>query len=146
MDAVIKQAVKEELRSIGTSFREQADEAGISQNQPSNRTVNRLSGLIARIRKAKSDDHGPTKAKKKKSAVKEHRIQVRWHHYDKTTGKYISVRQKNGGGNRFIEYLSSDPPTLPDLLRRASDYYFPDGKNRFAGQLNNLKKAITDSA
>lgn len=146
MDAVIKQVVKEELRSIGTSFREQADEAGISQNQPSNRTVNRLSGLIARIRKAKSDDHGPTKAKKKKSAVKEHRIQVRWHHYDKTTGKYISVRQKNGGGNRFIEYLSSDPPTLPDLLRRASDYYFPDGKNRFAGQLNNLKKAITDSA
>ncbi len=78
--------------------------------------------------------------------IKEHKIQVRWHHYDKTSGKYLPVRQKNGGGNRFVEYLSSNSPTLEDILNRASKLYFPGGKNKFAGQLVNLKKGITDSS
>ena len=121
----------------------QTDEAGISQTP--NCTANRLSGLLARIRSEKSDNRGRN-AKKKKSVVKKHRIQVRWHHYDKTMGKYLPVRLKNGGGNRFIAYLPSDPPTLPDILQKASELYFPNGQNRFAGQLNKLKKDLTDSS
>ena len=126
MDAIIKKVVKDELRSIQNddirATSSQTDEAGTSQT--SNRTANRLSGLLARIRSGKSDNRGRN-AKKKKSVVKEHRIQVRWHHYDKTVGKYLPVRLKNGGGNRFIAYLSSDPPTLPDILQKASELYFP---------------------
>ena len=58
----------------------------------------------------------------------------------------MPFRQKNGGGNRFVEYLSSNPPNLEDLLNRATKLYFPGGKNKFAGQLVNLKKVITDSS
>ncbi len=149
MDTIIKQAVKDELSSIqrdNTCHNESSSQSNQAEgSQSSNRTVNRLSGLIARIRNRKSEDH--SKGKKRKSAViKEHRIQVRWHHYDKTSGKYLPVRQKNGGGNRFVEYLSSNPPTLEDILNRSSKLYFPGGKNKFAGQLVNLKKGITDSS
>ncbi len=43
--------------------------------------------------------------------------------------------KKNGGGNRFVEYLPSNLLTLEDILNRASKLYFPGGKNKFAGQL-----------
>ena len=148
MDAIIKQAVKDELSAIeknNTRNNQSSSQSNqVETSQSSNRTVNRLSGLIARIGHRKSDDH--SQRKRKSAVIKEHRIQVRWHHYDKTSRKYLPVRQKNGGGNRFVEYLSSNPPTLDDILNRASRLYFPGGKNKFAGQLVNLKKVITDSS
>ena len=95
-----------------------------------------------------STSQGP-KAKKKKmptvERTKEHRIMIRWLHFDEEKGQYLPVRQKNGGGNRFIKYLSSDPPTLPDILERASELYFRGGKNKFAGDFNNLSTVIADS-
>ena len=148
MDAIIKRAVKDELSAIEKNNTHNIESSSQSNQaettQPSNRTVKRLSGLIARIRHRKSDDH--TQRKRKSAVIKEHRIQVRWHHYHKASGKYLPVRQKNGGGNRFVEYLSFNPPTLEDILNRASKLYFPGGKNKFAGPLVNLKKVITDSS
>ena len=90
--------------------------------QTANQTANRLSGVLARIRRGKSDSRG--RRAMEKSVVKEHRIQVRWHHFGKTMGNYLAVRPKNGGGNRFMACLSSDPPPLLDLLQKASELYF----------------------
>lgn len=71
-------------------------------------------------------------------------IQFRWLHYNKDTKTYDSVRQKNGGGNRFIAYSASTPPSLNDLKIKASMLYFPEGKSVFAGPVDNMVLSICD--
>ena len=91
MDAIIRQTVREEIRRQGESASTSSEAA---TRQPNQRTVSRLSGLLDRIR-------GQSRGKKRKSD-KEHRIQVRWIHYDKKSEVFVPVRQKKGGGNRFV--------------------------------------------
>ena len=57
-------------------------------------TISRLSGLLDGIR-------GQQKGKKRQ-IDKEHRIQIRWIHYDEKSQAFIPVRQKNAGGNSFV--------------------------------------------
>ena len=57
----------------------------------SSRTVNRLSGLLNRIRRS---------------------------HYDERKKEFNTVRQKNGGGNRFISYTDEEPLKLETLTDR----------------------------
>ena len=146
---IIKQAVRDELSSFKRDNTRNNKSSGQSNepeaSQSLNRSVNYLSGLIAQIWHRKSDDFSQRK-KRKSAVIKEHRIQVRWQHYDKTSAKYLPVQQKNSGGNCFFEYLSTNPPTLEDILNRASKLYLLGGKNKFAGQLANLRKVITDSS
>ena len=53
----------------------------------SSRTVNRLLGLLNRIR-----NHGSKGSNKKRNKiVKEHRIQVRWFHYDERKKEFSTV-------------------------------------------------------
>ena len=68
--------------------------------------MGRLSGLLNRMRKG----GGKESSSKKRKVVKEHRIQVRWLHYDPPKKAFVPVRQKSGGGNRFIAYTNDDPP------------------------------------
>ena len=89
----------------------------------SSRTVNRLSGLLNRMRNNSSNS-----SNKKRRIVKEHRIQVRWSHYDEKKKEFITVRQKNGGGNRFIPYTDEEPLRLETLTEKACTLFFPDGK------------------
>ena len=109
MDSIIRQAVRKELRLSSCSRPETAsstnqDDQGRSENESgaagSSRTVSRLSGLLNRMRKG----GGKESSSKKRKVVKEHRIQVRWLHYDPPKKAFVPVRQKNGGGNRFSNY------------------------------------------
>ena len=77
MDAVIKAAVKEELRRQVTQSQEQTQPRTVSERQNpaglSDRTVTRLSGLLDRVRSgSKTSSNG-----KKRKIDKEHRIQFR---------------------------------------------------------------------
>ena len=72
------------------------------------RMLNRMSDLVNRIRsRSQSSTSSGSKTKKKKmERVKEH-IQVRWSHWNKAKCEFMPVKQKNGGGNRYIVY--TDP-------------------------------------
>ena len=106
----------------------------------STHTVSRLSGLLDRVRKgAKTSSKG-----KKHKIDKEHRVQVRWLHYNRNTETFDTVRQKNGGGNRCIAYIASAPPNLNDLKIKASNLFFPEGKSVFAGPVDNMVRSICD--
>ena len=105
MDSIIRQAVREELRRSSSSRPETAsstnqDDQGRSENESgaagssrssfSSRTVGRLSGLLNRMRKG----GGKESSSKKRKVVKEHRIQVRWLHYDAPKKAFVPVRLK----------------------------------------------------
>ena len=106
MDAIIKQAVREELlkqqNNKQDSNKEKGKNAGGSSGETSNRstgterTVNRLSGLLSRIRNRTG---AGTTSRKKTKMDKEHRIQIRWLHYDKDKEKFTPVR------NRYCDIL-----------------------------------------
>ena len=107
------------------------------------RTVNRLSGLLHRIRN-RSGGAASTKQKKPK-IDKQHRIQIRWLHYDKDKDKYTPVRNRYGGGNRYIAYMDSHPLTLQEIQERACELFFPKGQSHF-GSLEDMSKCVTNSA
>ena len=134
MDAIIRQTVREEIRRQGESASTSSEAA---TRQPNQRTVSRLSGLLDRIR-------GQSRGKKRKSD-KEHRIQVRWIHYDKKSEVFVPVRQKKGGGNRFVAYTASEPPTVEELKQKATALFFPDGKSAFAGSVDDMLLDICDT-
>lgn len=134
MDAIIRQTVREELRRSNPTVSERISSTdsgesdqregestlvGSSRSTFSSRTVNRLSGLLNRIRHGSGRDS----SNKKRKIVKEHRIQVRWLHYDERKKKFTSVRQKKGGGNRFIAYTDTEPLTLEDLTEKACAFF-----------------------
>lgn len=86
---------------------------------------------------------------KKRRIVKEHRIQVRWSHYDEKKKEFITVRQKNGGGNRFIPYTDEEPLTgcrLETLTEKACALFFPDGKNYFSGHIQEMNTWICNAS
>ena len=154
MDAVIKAAVKEELRrQMADQSKDETQPKIISeestsqqqtQSQTSNlssRTVTRLSGLLDRVR---SNSKRPTNVKKRKND-KEHRIHVRWIHYNSLTKTFETVRQRNGGGNRFISYNASAPPNVEELKLLASKLFFPEGMSVFAGDVDDMQLAICDT-
>ena len=107
MDAVIKQAVWEELRrhlndpnppTATSSFN---DHNNSTDPRPNNgrqgRMLNGMSHLVNRIRsRSQSSISSGSKTKKRKmERVKEHRIQVRWSHWNKAKCEFMSVKQKN---------------------------------------------------
>ena len=75
MDAVIRQAVQDELRR---------------QSQRTECTERRPSGLLDRITKQ-------PKGKKRKIRNKEYRIQMLWIHFDDKPKVFLPVHQRNGG-------------------------------------------------
>ena len=108
MDAIIRPIVWEEIRRSASLVSERVASSEVKSSDSvttessrsfSSRTVNRLSGLLNHMRNNRSNS-----SNKKCRIVKEHRIQVRWCHYDEKKKEFITVRQKNGGGNRFIPY------------------------------------------
>ena len=90
-DVLIRQAVAEELKKQTQSKTKESEVNGGEEASTSNptqrteRTVNRLSGLLNRIR-----NRGGARAR----TDKEHRIQIRWLHYNKDKGKYTPVRNR----------------------------------------------------
>ena len=148
MDAIIRQAVRDEIRRQNSNERVESTATSTSApstaantsvpSNPNQRTVSRLSGLLDRIR-------GQSRGKKRK-ADKEHRIQVRWIHYNDKSKLFLPVRQKNGGGNRFVTYCGLEPPTMEELKQKASALFFPDGKSTFAGLLDDMFLDICDSS
>ena len=129
MDAIIRQTVREEIRR-------QSEPASMSSEaaprEPNQRTVSRLSGLLDRIR-------GQSREKKRKTD-KEHQIQVHWIHHDKKSEVFLPVRQRNGGGNRFVAYTTSEPPTVEEQKQKATALFFPEGKSafEFAGSVDDM--------
>jgi len=134
MDAIKRKTVREEIRRQGESPSTGSEAA---TREPNQRTVSRLSGLLDRIR-------GQSKGKKRKNE-KEHRIQVRWIHYDKKSEGFVPVRHKNGDGNRFVAYTASEPPTIEELKQKATALFFPDGKSAFADSVDDMLLDICDT-
>ena len=50
----------------------------------------------------------------------------------------MPVKQKNGGGNRYIVF--TDPPSLlpGELKQKAIDLFLPSGKNKYGGSADIL--------
>ena len=63
--------------------------AGSSRSSFSSRTVGRLTGLLNRMR----NGGGKESSSKKGKITKEHRIQVRWLHYDQCKKNFVTVRR-----------------------------------------------------
>ncbi|PFX23934.1 hypothetical protein AWC38_SpisGene11474 [Stylophora pistillata] len=66
-------------------------------------------------------------------------------HYDQTKEKFVTVGQKNGGGNCFITYTGTDPLKMEELVERACALFFAGGKNSFAGHIDEMNKWICDT-
>ena len=150
MDAIIRQTVREEIRRSASLVSERAASSEVESSDSaatgpsrsfSSRTVNRLTGLLNRIR-----NHGSNSSNKKRKIVKEHRIQVRWSHYDERKKEFSTVRQKNGGGNRFIPYTDEEPLKLETLTEKARALFFPDGENNFAGRIQEMNTWICNAS
>ena len=103
MDVLIRQTVTEELKKKQSESKTKesevngGEEASTSNpTQRTERTVNRLSGLLNRIRNrgGARANGGASKNRKKPRTDKEHRIQIRWLHYNKDKGKYTPVRNR----------------------------------------------------
>ena len=150
MDAIIRQTVREEMRRSASLVSERAASSEVETPDSattgparsfSSRTVNRLTGLLNRIR-----NHGSNSSNKKRKIVKEHRIQVRWSHYDERKKEFSTVRQKNGGGNRFIPYTDEEPLKLETLTEKARALFFPDGENNFAGRIQEMNTWICNAS
>ena len=157
MDAVIKQAVREKLRrhlndpNPPTAKSSSNDHNNSTNPRPNNgrqgRMLNRMSDLVHRIRsRSQSSTSSGSKTKKRKmERVKEHLIQVRWSHWNKAKCEFMPVKQKNGGGNRYIVY--TDPPSilLGELKQKAIDLFFPSGKNKYGGSADILSFTLCDA-
>ena len=120
--AVIRQAVRDELRRQSQTESDTGNQnvestASTSSNQRTERTERRLSGLLDRIRKQ-------PKGKKRKIRDKENRIQMRWIHFNDRSKVFVPVRQRNGGGNRFISYNALEPPTVDEIKQKARALFF----------------------
>ena len=75
MDAIIKQALRDELRRSGNIDDLESSTHLSNETNRGQRIVNRLSGLLTRIRQGK----GQTASKKRKlTCNKDHRIQISW--------------------------------------------------------------------
>eukprot|EP00794_Sanderia_malayensis_P020825 gene20825-22869_t len=139
MDAIIKQAVREEIRRVGNNG-QASTRMTEAETQGNYRQVNRLSGLLSRIRQGRSS------GSKKRKADKEHRIQIRWLHYDSIKKKFAPVKQKHGGGNRFLTYTDSEPLSMADVLDKSCSLFFPGGRSNHGGRLEALNKTLCDPA
>jgi len=71
---------------------------------------------------------------------------VRWSHYDERKKEFSTVRQKNGGGNRFISYTDEEPLKLETLTEKARTLFFSDGENSFAGRIQEMNTWICDAS
>ena len=141
MDAIIRQTVREEIKRQGQNNNERVESAPTSSKAASResnqRTASLLSGLLDRIR-------GQSRGKKRKTD-KEHRIQFRWINYDEQSESFVPVRQKNAGGNRFVAYTASEPPTVGELKHKATALFLPDGKSAPAGSVDDMLLDICDT-
>ena len=103
MDAIIKEAVHEELRKQQDNTKKEeikglehsGKTSGLAKG--TEQTVNRLSGLLHRIRNRSGQSTSVAAGanrNKKPGIDKEHHLQIRWMHYDKEKDKYFPVRNK----------------------------------------------------
>jgi hypothetical protein len=62
-------------------------------------------------------------------------------HYNEEKRKYMPVRNKNGGGNRYIVYTDSEPLNLKQLQGKVCELFFPGGRSNF-GSLEEMVMCI----
>ena len=122
MEAVIKRAVREELRhhlndpNSPTATSSSNDHNNSTDPRPNNGRqgcmLNRMSDLVNRIRsRSQSSTSSGSKSKKRKmERVNEHRLQVGGSRWNKAKCEFMPVKQKNGGGNRYIVYKDPQKP------------------------------------
>ena len=102
----------------------------------SSRTVTRLNNLLTRITGKRKVLEKQTKVDKRRACHLEHRhrIQVRWLHYNRasiSSKAFVLVKQKNGGGKRFVVYSDEQPLTIEDLKEKGALLFFKNGKSNF---------------
>lgn len=102
------------------------------------RTQTRMSKILDKIRQGKSSNTRPR-------VDKEHRLQVRWLHYNTSKKDFVQVKQKKGGGHRFICYYDSESLTLKGIEEKATALFFPKCSNNFAGKMSEMSVTQCDS-
>ena len=55
------------------------------------------------------------------------------------------MKQKNGGGKRFVVYSDEQPLTIEDLKEKGALLFFKNGKSNFAGNLCDMTVAVCDA-
>lgn len=142
MNALLKDAVREEVRrlvppSLLANESALTTSASSSSDSTSSLTVARLTGLLKRVR------HGDRGGGRKPKQSREHRLQVRWLHYNDISKEFEPVNQRSG--NRYVVYGGNKQLTLDELKQKAAALFFPNGKNQFAGSLEGMLVNICDS-
>ncbi|XP_069132070.1 mucin-2-like [Argopecten irradians] len=93
-------------------------------------------------RKRKLPQFGPVSGKKEEKSQcgargkhNVYKLYIGWQNY--SSEKYRVVTIKKGGGTRLIEYKADEVQTVESIIRKGTQYFFPNGKSQF-GDLKDM--------
>ena len=79
------------------------------------------------------------------SAIKkEKRVHIKWKRRDPIKQMDTTVSLKNGGGHWFL--LCSEEDTIASIKQKATELYFPNGKNKYGEEAQNCTINIQDAS
>ena len=152
MDNVLKKTIREEIEKYNKEKREDGKSEGIfpENTSPANpkekmkskapQTERRLSNLLEKIR-SKSCIRDSAKSSSKKMK----KLQVKCERFDPISKTYKLVRQKDGGGPRFIDVYTEDTILFKDIRAKVERLFF-DNENcdYFDEELHECVTSIND--
>lgn len=134
MDAVLEQIVRSQVESYMMNTSKSTANSYCNANNPDDgsssssstssankkrKTETRLGNLLSRVRQkassSSSKSYTPQKIKK---------VQVKWERYNPSKEGYEIVKQKDGGGYRFIKVEVGTPLNFEELKYKALKLYF----------------------
>lgn len=132
MENVIRDIVKEELKMhVTTSTTSTSTTSTSVAATKSARTEGRLSGLISKIRGAKTLKK-QNNSKSNNCTIKTKKFQIKWSRLDPYVEKYEMVKVRSGGGYRFLKVEEGLPITFGELKTQAINIFFDNkGMNNF---------------
>ena len=152
MDNVLKKAIREEIEKYNKEKGEGSESEGIlpvnaspatlkgKKKSKALQTERRLSNLLEKIR-SKSCIKGGAKSSSKKMK----RLQVKYERFDPISKTYKLVRQKDGGGPRFIDVYAEDTILFKDIRAKIEKLFFDnENYNYFVEELREYVTSIND--
>ena len=96
-------------------------------------------GLAESLKSTAAEITSSEKSKAKYNWRKIKTVHLGWMHYNKNTGKYVSIRKTRGGGSHPFYFGKNE--TLKDIMDKTKLKFFPNGKS-FADDLQSMKFGI----
>ena len=116
-----------------------------------------MDNLLKRIVQKELENHGKTPEKRKRQAnsllrkllekirrkeepinntiKKEKRVHIKWKRRNPIKQMDTTVSLENGGGHRF--FICSEEDTIAFIKQKATELYFPNGKNKYGEEVQN---------